>query len=110
MGHSGVFVSRVQTQENRTRTGQGPSYGILNLLGTGTTNSTPRGVELVVPVPSRLRIPYDGPWPVRVRFSCVWTRDTNTPECPMRVYYDREGLRVEAALQKEINAIGLGSG
>ena len=68
------------------------------------------GVELVVPVPSRLRIPYDGPWPVRVRFSCVWTPDTNTPECPMRVYYDREGLRVEAALQKEIKAIALGSG
>jgi len=58
-------------------------------------------VELLVPVPSTLSIPYDGPWPAEVRFSCQWSNGESTPRCPIRVYYDRGGDRSELNIQFE---------
>jgi hypothetical protein len=62
------------------------------------------GVELVVPAPGRIRIPYDGPSPVRVEFSC--RNDQNTRQCPMHVYYDRNGFQAPLALHTGPSAAG----
>lgn len=57
------------------------------------------GVELLVPVPSTLSIPYGGPWPAQVSFSCRWSNGESTPQCPISAYYDRAGDRSELNLQ-----------
>ena len=50
------------------------------------------GADLVVPVPSRLTIPYDGPLPARIQFSCN--------ECVMRVFYSLDGVQTEAQVSQ----------
>ncbi len=49
------------------------------------------GLDLVVPVPARLTIPYDGPSPARIQFSCN--------ECAMRVFYSRDGVQSEVEVR-----------
>ena len=48
------------------------------------------GVDTVVPVPSRISIPYDGV-PVRIQFSCI---GAGTDECPIRVSEDPESAEI----------------
>src|SRR5204863_1409546 len=43
------------------------------------------GVDIVVPVPSRVRIPYDNSLPVRVQFSCIDAGGNAAKDCPIRV-------------------------
>jgi 4-amino-4-deoxy-L-arabinose transferase-like glycosyltransferase len=56
------------------------------------------GVDLIVPVPGVLRIPYSGPLPVHVRFSCI---GNGTEDCPVRVSYDPAGGAQEVTLSRD---------
>ena len=60
------------------------------------------GVDIVVPVPNRVRIPYNDALPVRVQFSCIDAGGKAATDCPVRVLIDRDGTQTEAAL-KTIN-------
>jgi hypothetical protein len=57
------------------------------------------GVDTVVPVPSRISIPYDGA-PVRIQFSCI---GAGPDECPIRVWEDPESA--EISLHKQGAAV-----
>jgi 4-amino-4-deoxy-L-arabinose transferase-like glycosyltransferase len=59
------------------------------------------GVDSVVPVPGRITLPYDGPSPVRVRFSCV---AADTGECPIRIWDDRDSVKSPVKLHKQDSA------
>ena len=56
------------------------------------------GVDSLVPVPGRISIPYDGPSPVRVRFSCVARENT---ECSITVWDDRDSAKTPVKLHKQ---------
>jgi 4-amino-4-deoxy-L-arabinose transferase-like glycosyltransferase len=61
------------------------------------------GVDVLVPLPGRMRIPYDGPLPVRVEFSCVLNQITEA--CPMRIFYDSAGRTSEISLQRDNDTV-----
>ena len=56
------------------------------------------GVDVSIPVPSRVAIPYDVSLPMRVQFSCISTPEPG--KCPIRVLYDHDGTQSEAALEQ----------
>src|SRR5262249_11443117 len=57
------------------------------------------GVDIVVPAPSRIRIPYENHLPVRVQFSCVAPDGKSFAECPIRVMRERDGVQSEIKLK-----------
>src|SRR5262249_53900051 len=52
------------------------------------------GVDIVVPAPSHLRIPYEDALPVRVQFSCVVPGGA-AGNCPIHVSRERTGVQAE---------------
>jgi len=59
------------------------------------------GVDSVVPVPARISIPYDGPSPLRVQFSCVVGENA---ECPIRVWDEHDFVKTPVTLHKQESA------
>ena len=59
------------------------------------------GVDTVVPVPARVSIPYDGPSPVHVRFSCLAAENA---ECPIRVWDEHDSVTTPVTLHKQESA------
>ena len=62
------------------------------------------GVELLVPVPSSLRIPVSRTTAAKVRFSCLRSDGTSPAQCPIRVYFEADDDRSELVLRTERNA------
>jgi hypothetical protein len=58
------------------------------------------GVDVVVPVPSRIRIPYDNPSSMRVQFSCVLAGGAPLAQCPIRVLQGSAGNISEVMLSE----------
>ena len=72
------------------------SYLVEKLPEIGQVDAMPvpasgGGVDLVVSGPGRLIIPYDGPFPARVQFSCG-------AACPLSVSWEHDGARSELTL------------
>jgi 4-amino-4-deoxy-L-arabinose transferase-like glycosyltransferase len=62
------------------------------------------GVDIAIPVPSRITIPYDVALPVRVQFSCVAEQPLG--KCPVHIAYVHDGVDSELQLQPAGDSAG----